>query len=84
MTKWLLHEQMARNPPCSANHYSRQLLPFEVLNIRVGQQTGLLVDVTLRHDFIGAGRDGGENPRQAMQPRQPGSDPRERRCPTDS
>jgi hypothetical protein len=31
---------------------------LEVLNIRVVQQTDLLVDVTLRHDFIGAGRDG--------------------------
>ena len=32
---------------------------LEVLNIREAQQTDLLVDVTLRHDFIGAGRDGG-------------------------
>jgi hypothetical protein len=31
---------------------------LEVLNIRVAQQTDLLVDVTLRHDFIGSGRDG--------------------------
>jgi hypothetical protein len=29
----------------------------EVLNIRVAQQTDLLVDVTLRHDFIVAGHD---------------------------
>jgi hypothetical protein len=31
---------------------------LEVLNIRVAQQTDLLVDVIMRHDFIGAGRDG--------------------------
>ena len=31
---------------------------LEVLSIRVVQQTDLLVDVTLRHNFIGAGRDG--------------------------
>ena len=29
---------------------------IEILNIRVAQQIDLLVDVTLRHDFIGAGR----------------------------
>jgi hypothetical protein len=36
---------------------------LEVLNIRMAQQTDLLVDVTsvtLRHDFIGAGRGGGQ------------------------
>jgi hypothetical protein len=32
---------------------------LEVFNIRVVQPTDLLVDVTLRHDFFGAGRDGG-------------------------
>jgi hypothetical protein len=31
---------------------------LEMRNIRVAGQTDLLVDVTLRHDFIGAGRDG--------------------------
>jgi len=31
---------------------------LEIRNIRVAGQTDLLVDVTLRHDFIGAGRDG--------------------------
>ena len=31
---------------------------LEVLNIGVAQMTGLLVDVSLRQDFIGAGRDG--------------------------
>jgi hypothetical protein len=38
-----------------------QRADLEVLNIRVAQQTDLLVDVILRHDFIGAGRDGGIN-----------------------
>ena len=31
---------------------------LEIRNIRVAQQTDLLVDVTLRHDFIGAGHIG--------------------------
>jgi len=31
---------------------------LKVLNIRVAQMTDLRVDVSLRHDFIGAGRDG--------------------------
>jgi hypothetical protein len=31
---------------------------LEVLDIYVAQLTDLLVDVTLRHDFISAGRDG--------------------------
>ena len=31
---------------------------LEIRNIRVAGKTDLLVDVTLRHDFIGAGRDG--------------------------
>ena len=31
---------------------------LEIRNIRVAQQTDLLVDVTLRHDFIGAGQTG--------------------------
>jgi hypothetical protein len=31
---------------------------LEIRNIRVAGQTDLLVDVTLRHDFIGAGRAG--------------------------
>ena len=31
---------------------------LQIRNIRVAGQTELLVDVTLRHDFIGAGRDG--------------------------
>ena len=31
---------------------------FEICNIRVAQQTYLLVDVTVRHDFIGAGHIG--------------------------
>jgi hypothetical protein len=31
---------------------------LEICNIRVAGQTDLLVDVTLRHDFIGSGRDG--------------------------
>ncbi len=68
---------------------------LKVLNIRVAQMTDLRVDVSLRHDFIGAGRDGerthgklrnekevrwGRKPdtRVSTQPRQPGSDPRDR------
>jgi hypothetical protein len=31
---------------------------LEIRNIRVAHQTDLLVDVTLRHDFIGAGKKG--------------------------
>ena len=31
---------------------------LEVLNICVAQQADLMLDVTLRHEFIGAGRDG--------------------------
>jgi hypothetical protein len=54
---------------------------LEVLNIRVAQQTDLLVNVTLRHDFIGAGRDGGrthgklrnpDNPDQNLSPQPTG------------
>ena len=41
------------------------------LNIRVIWQTDLLVDVTLRHDFIGAGRDGGINHGKLRNPDQP-------------
>ena len=44
---------------------------LEVLNICVAQQTRLLVDVTLRHDFIGAGRDGGINHGKLRNPDQP-------------
>ncbi len=44
---------------------------LEVFNIRVAQQTDLLVDVTLRHNFIGAGRDGGINHRKLRKPDHP-------------
>ena len=44
---------------------------LEVLNIRVSQQTRLLVAVILRHDFIGAGRDGGINHGKLRNPDQP-------------
>ena len=37
----------------------------------MAQQTRLLVDVTLRHDFIGAGRDGGINHGKLRNPDQP-------------
>jgi hypothetical protein len=44
---------------------------LEVLNIRVTQQTDLLVDVILRHDFIGAGRDGGQHHGKLRNPDDP-------------
>jgi hypothetical protein len=31
---------------------------LEILNIQVARQIDLLVDITLRHDFVGAGHDG--------------------------
>ena len=31
---------------------------LEILNIQVAQQIDLLVDFTLRHDFVGAGHNG--------------------------
>lgn len=34
---------------------------LKIVNIRVAQQIDMLVDVTLRHDFIRGGRDGGLN-----------------------
>jgi hypothetical protein len=51
---------------------------LEMRNIRVAGQTDLLVDVTLRHDFIGAGRDG-QTQGQLRNPDNP-DHPRERRC----
>ena len=42
---------------------SKRRADLKILNIRMAQQTDLLVDgtsVTLRHDFIGAGRGGGQ------------------------
>ena len=38
--------------------HMRVVQDLEFLNIYMSQQTHLLVDVTLRHVFIGAGRDG--------------------------
>jgi hypothetical protein len=64
------HELRALESICKDAGYSTNLkmvltsagsrrADLEVLNIRVAQQTDLLIDVTLRHDFIGAGRYGG-------------------------
>jgi hypothetical protein len=36
----------------------KQRADLEILNIQVAQQIDLLVDVTLRHDFVGAGHNG--------------------------
>jgi hypothetical protein len=49
------------SPPKSrwCSRAGNQRADLEVLNIRVAQQTDLLVEVTLRHDFIGTGQDGG-------------------------
>ena len=44
---------------------------LEVLNIRVAQQTDLLVDVTLRHDSIGSGRNGWINHGKLRNPDHP-------------
>ena len=44
---------------------------LEVLNICVAQQADLMLDVTLRHEFIGAGRDGGINHGKLRNPDQP-------------
>jgi hypothetical protein len=43
---------------------------LEIRNIRVAQQTYLLVDVTLRHDYIGAGHSG-QNQGQLRNPDNP-------------
>jgi hypothetical protein len=43
---------------------------LEIRNIRVAQQTDLLVDVTLRHHFIGAGHIG-QNQGQLCNPEHP-------------
>jgi hypothetical protein len=53
---------------------------LEIRNIRVTQQTNLLVDVTVRHDFIDAGHIGQTQLRPAPQPRKPRSQPRECLC----
>ena len=52
---------------------------LEVSSLRVAGKTDLLLDVTLRHPFIGAGRSG-LTQGQLRSPRQPRSTPRERRC----
>ena len=36
----------------------KQRADLEILNMQVAQQIDLLVDVTLRHDFVGAGHNG--------------------------
>jgi hypothetical protein len=58
----------------SANHYSSEgnrRADLEIRNIRVAGQTDVLVDVTLRHDFIGAGRDGGQHHGRLRNPDNP-------------
>lgn len=51
-------ESICRAPGYSTNNKNEgnRRAGIEILNIRVAQQIDLLVDVTLRHDFIGAGR----------------------------
>ena len=44
---------------------------LEVLSIRAAQQTDLLVDVTLRHDSIGSGRNGWINHGKLRNPDHP-------------
>jgi hypothetical protein len=75
------------NDACFATHHKRVLSEgscrdnLEIRNIcvvRVAEKTDLLIDVTLRHDFIGAGRSG--HTQGQPQPQQPGSHPRELCC----
>ena len=58
------------HPPQDGAHECNRRADLEVLNMRVGQ-TDLLVDVTLRHDFFGAGRDGGINHGKLCNPDHP-------------
>jgi hypothetical protein len=51
---------------------------LEIRNIRVAQQTDLLVDVTVRHNFKGTGLNW--QTQGPPQPRQPGPHHQERRC----
>ena len=44
---------------------------IEVLNIGLAQKRDLLLDMTQRHDFIGAGRDGGRRHGHPRHPDQP-------------
>jgi hypothetical protein len=52
---------------------------LEILNIQVAQNIDLLVDITLRHDFIGAGHNG-LNQGLLRNPDNPDKITRQRRC----
>jgi hypothetical protein len=57
-------ERICNNAGYAAKHKrvltsaGKQLADLEILNIQVAQQIDLLVDVTLRHDLVGAGHNG--------------------------